>query len=212
MTEEDRLREVLPDVWTWPWFSERHGYDFNGYLVRHDSGNLAIDPVEMSEAVLERIASLGVARILVTNRNHTRASRRLHERTGAPVAVHPADAAHARAQGTPVHDDLLPGRPVGPFAVIDAHGKSPGEVALHWPERRILVIGDACVGAPPGACRLLPESVIDDASALRSSLTRIARELDFEALLLADGEPILSGGRAALGALVRTFDGARGRS
>jgi hypothetical protein len=25
-------------------------------------------------------------------------------------------------------------------------GKSPGEIALHWPERKILLVGDALVG------------------------------------------------------------------
>ena len=203
--KEARLREVLPEVWTWPWFSERHGYDFNGYLVEHASGNLAIDPVEMSEPILEQIAARGVARILITNRNHTRASRRLRDRTGARVALHPADAAYAREQGALVDDELAVGERVGPFTVVDAHGKSPGEIALHWPERRILVIGDACVGKPPGACSLLSENVIDDLAALRDSLRRLARELDVEVLLPGDGAPILSGGRAALQSLVKTF-------
>jgi glyoxylase-like metal-dependent hydrolase (beta-lactamase superfamily II) len=148
---------------------------------------------------------MGVARILLTNRNHTRASRRLRERTGARVALHPADTAYARAQGAVVDDDLLVGQRVGPFVVVDAHGKSPGEIALHWPQRRILVVGDACVGKPPGACSLLPQNVIDDITALRGSLARLAREIDFDALLLGDGAAILSGGRAALQALVKTF-------
>jgi glyoxylase-like metal-dependent hydrolase (beta-lactamase superfamily II) len=203
--KEARLREVLPEVWTWPWFSERHGYDFNGYLVEHAAGNLAIDPVDMSEPILEQIAAMGVARILITNRNHTRSSRRLRDRTGARVALHPADAAYAREQGALVDDELVVQERVGPFTVVDAHGKSPGEIALHWPERRILVIGDACVGKPPGACSLLPENVIDDLAALRDSLRLLARELDVEVLLPGDGAPILSGGRAALQSLVKTF-------
>ena len=39
------MRAILPDIFTWSWFSEPHGYDFNGYLVVHDEGNLCIDPV-----------------------------------------------------------------------------------------------------------------------------------------------------------------------
>ena len=77
--------------------------------------------------------------------------------------------------------------------MIDAHGKSTGEVALHWPERRILVVGDACVGKPPGSCALLSPQVIDDLPALQSSLRRIAAEVDFDVLLLCDGAPILDG-------------------
>ena len=90
------MRELLPGVFTWPWFSDRHGYDFNGYLLRCPSGNVCVDPVEMSDAVLDAIAREGVSVIVLTNRNHTRASARVRERTGAPVAIHSADAAHAR--------------------------------------------------------------------------------------------------------------------
>jgi glyoxylase-like metal-dependent hydrolase (beta-lactamase superfamily II) len=203
--DDTQLREILPDVFTWQWFSERHGYDFNGYLFRHPSGNVAVDPVEVPDPVLDELARLGVARIAITNRNHTRDSRRLRERSAARVAIHPADAAHATAQGAAIDDELPVGERVGPFVVLGAEGKSPGEVALHWPQRRILVVGDACVGKPPGACALLPESVMDDPAALRKSLTRLARTVDFDVLLVGDGAPILTGGRAALEKLVATF-------
>src|SRR2546430_1644933 len=139
------MREILPGILTWPWFSARHGYDFNGWLVRHPQGNVCIDPAEMADEILEEIAREGVARIVLTNRNHFRSSMRVRERTGARIAIHPADAEFARGKGTAIDDELLPGEAVGPFAVVDAHGKSPGEIALHWPARRILLIGDACV-------------------------------------------------------------------
>jgi len=195
------MREILPGILTWPWFSARHGYDFNGWLVRHPEGNLCIDPVEMPDDVLEEISAGGVARVLLTNRNHFRASMRVKERTGARIAIHPADAGFARQRGTAVDDELRPGDRVGPFAVVDAHGKSAGEIALHWPERRILLVGDACVGKPPGECALLPDGVIDDKSALIESLRGLAR-LECDSLLVGDGAPVLEGGRAALQRLV----------
>jgi len=199
------MKEILPDVFTWPWFSERHGYDFNGHLVRHPEGNLCIDPVEMPESVLEEIVRLGVSRILLTNRNHTRASAKVRTRTGASVAIHPADAEHARAQGAGIDEALQVDERAGPFLVVAADGKSPGEVALHWPERKILIVGDACVGKPPGACALLPETVMDDPARLRASLRRIAEEVDFDVLLVGDGTPILRNARQALRDLVQTF-------
>lgn len=199
--------EILPGIFTWPWFSEPQGYDFSGYLILHETGNVCVDPVTMPDDVLDAIASRGVGRIVLTNRNHTRASVRVRERTGAPVLIHPADAPHAKSQGAVIDGALTAGERVGPFAVLDAHGKSPGEVALHWPERRVLVVGDACVGKPPGACALLRPQVIDDLAALKGTLRRIAAEVDFDALLLCDGAPIPSGGRAALQALVASFEG-----
>ena len=200
------MRELLPGVFTWPWFSERHGYDFNGYLVRAPGGNVCVDPVEMSDAVLDQIAREGVSVIVLTNRNHTRASARVRERTGAPVAIHAADAAHARAQGVTIDRELAFGETVGPFVALDAHGKSPGEIALHWPAQRMLVVGDACVGSPRGACALLPEKVIDDPATLRASLRALAA-VDFDVLLLGDGAALTTGGRAALSTLVASFGG-----
>jgi glyoxylase-like metal-dependent hydrolase (beta-lactamase superfamily II) len=202
---EPRLREILPGVFTWPWFSERHGYDFNGYLFVDSTGNVAVDPVEMPPAILDEIARLGVARIAITNRNHTRASARLRARTGAPVAIHPADRAHAAAQGAVVDRELSVGERLGPFTVLGVDGKSPGEVALYWRERKLLVVGDACVGKPPGECALLPETVMDDPAALRRNLARLLRSVEFDVLLPGDGAAILTGGRAALERLVATF-------
>jgi len=195
------MREILPGILNWPWFSARHGYDFNGWLVRHPQGNVCIDPVEMTDDVLEEIAREGAARIVLTNRNHFRACMRVRERTAARVAIHPADAPFVRERGVVVDDDLRPGDRVGPFAVVDAQGKSPGEIALHWPERRVLLVGDACVGNPPGECALLPDKVIDDKRMLIESLRRLAR-LEFDSLLVGDGAPLLQGGRAALERLV----------
>jgi glyoxylase-like metal-dependent hydrolase (beta-lactamase superfamily II) len=195
------MRELLPGVLTWPWFSARNGYDFNGWLVRDAGGNLCIDPPELSDEVLDELGREGVARVLLTNRNHFRASMRVRERTGARIAIHPGDAAFAQQKGTTIDDELGSGDRIGPLVVVDAHGKSPGEVALHWPERRILFVGDACVGNPPGECALLPDSVIDDKPSLIESLRRLSR-LDFDALLVGDGAPVLQGGRAALERLV----------
>src|SRR5713226_5215373 len=75
------MREILPGILTWPWFSERHGYDFNGYLLCLTAGNLCVDPVEMPDEVLAEIAAAGVERIVLTNRNHFRASMKVKQRT-----------------------------------------------------------------------------------------------------------------------------------
>ena len=198
------MREILNDIFTWPWFSEPHGYNFNGHLIRHPEGNLCIDPVEPGEAELDEIASLGVARILLTNRNHSRASNKLRERTGARTSIHPADAAHARDQGTALDDTLTVGQTIGPLVVVEAAGKSPGEVAFHWPERRLLMVGDVVIGNPPGHFGLLHEKVMDDPERLRQSVRRLL-DFDFDALLVGDGEPILEGAKARLEELVATF-------
>ena len=198
------MQEILSDIFTWPWFSESHGYNFNGHLIRHAEGNLCIDPVEPGEEGLDEIAHLGVTRILLTNRNHSRAANKVRERTGARTAIHPDDGAHARNQGTVLDDALAVGTTIGPLVVVGAPGKSPGEVALHWSERRLLIVGDAVIGNPPGCCGLLREQVMDDPHRLRQSVRRLL-DLDFDTLLVGDGQPILEGAKARLEELVATF-------
>jgi glyoxylase-like metal-dependent hydrolase (beta-lactamase superfamily II) len=198
------MREILTDIFTWPWFSEPHGYNFNGHFIRHADGNLCVDPVEPSDADLAEMAKLGVARILITNRNHSRAANKIRARTGARTAIHPADAAHARSEGAELDGQLNPGDKVGPFVVIVAPGKSQGEVVLHWPARKILLVGDAVVGDPPGKCKLLPDKVVDDPARLRDSVRQLLA-LDFDILLVGDGVPILQSAKERLRELVDSF-------
>jgi len=47
---------------------------------------------------------------------------------------------------------LAVGQIVGPLVVVGVAEKSPGGVALHWPRRRILIVGDTVIGNPPGRC------------------------------------------------------------
>jgi len=201
------MHEIVPDIWTWPWLSQRHGYNFNGYLVCHAGGNLCIDPVEPDPETLAEIERRGAARVLITNRNHVRAANLVRARTGARTAIHPDDAAYAREQGAELDDELRPGSHIGPFITLGVPGKSPGEVALHWPERRILIVGDALIGTPPGRCSLLPAKLIDHLARLRASVAGLL-DLDFDTLLVADGQPILSAAKDRVAELVASFLGA----
>ena len=198
------MREILTGIYTWPWLSEPHGYNFNGHLILHAGGNICIDPVEPTAADLEEIVRFGVTRILLTNRNHSRAANKIRSRTGAKTSIHPADAPHARKEGAELDNELSFGAQIGPFAVVSVAGKSPGEVAFHWPERKILIVGDAVVGHPPGRCKLLPEKVVDDPPRLRESV-RALLALDFDILLVGDGEPILQSAKERLRELVDSF-------
>jgi len=201
------MNEIVSDIFTWGWFSEPHGYNFNGYLVRHSEGNLCIDPVPPSDEALDEIARLGAARILLTNRNHSRAANVVRARTGARTFVHPDDAAHARSQGAAIDGELRAGEKIGPLTIVAVPGKSSGEVALHWPERKLLIVGDAVIGHPPGHCALLREKVMDDPARLRRSVRKLL-DLDFDALLFGDRVSILHDAKSRLKELVATFPGA----
>lgn len=198
------MREIIDGIFTWPRLSERHGYNFNGFLIQVAAGNLCIDPVEPDAATLDAIAGLGVARIILTNRNHVRAANAVRARTGARTLIHPADAVYARSQGAELDGNLRIGEQVGPVTVVGVPGKSAGEVVLYWQDRRLLIAGDCVIGNPPGQCSLLPDKVLDDPPGLRASIRHLL-DLDFDTLLVGDGESILTGGRDRLRQLVATF-------
>ena len=198
------MQEIVSGIVTWSWFSEPHGYDFNGHLIRDPAGNICIDPVPPTEDELDAIDNEGVTHILLTNRNHSRAANLVRARTGAQTLMHAADADHARSQDTVLDGEVQVGEFIGPLEIIDASGKSPGEVALYWRKRRILIVGDAVIGNPAGGCGLLPERVMDDPALLRRNV-RTLLTLDFDTLLVGDGQSILGDAQARLADLVDIF-------
>ena len=198
------MQELVAGIFTWHWFSEPHGYNFNGYLVTAPGGNVCIDPVVPSDADLAFLLRRGVSFIALTNRNHVRAANQVRAATGARTLIHRADAAYARQQGADIDEEVQVADRIGPFVAVGAAGKSPGEIALHWPQRRLLVVGDAVVGKPPGHCAFLPDRVMDDPARLRASVGDFLA-LDFDVLLVGDGEPILSGARDRLRELIHQF-------
>jgi len=200
------MDEIVAEVFTWAWFSEPHWYDFNGHLVRHADGNLCIDPVQPTDACFAEIARMGAMKILLTNRNHSRAANLLRARTGAKTLIHLDDAAHARSQGAEIDGPLIVGETMGPFTIVAVPGKSPGEVAFHWPERKLLIVGDAVIGNSPGHCGLLREKVMDDPARLRQSVRQLL-DLDFDVLLFGDGASIRHDAKARLKELIATFPG-----
>jgi len=198
------METILGDIFTWSWFSEPHGYNFNGLLIPHAAGNICIDPVEPGDEVLSELVRRGVGQIIVTNRNHVRAANRVRERTRARTLIHLADAVHATNQGALIDGELHVGEQVGALTVVGAAGKSPGEVVLLWPKRKILIVGDAVIGNPPGKCGMLRASVIDDLPRLQASVRDLLK-LDFDTLLVGDGVSIMRGAHALVSELVATF-------
>ena len=153
------MNEIVPDIFTWAWFSEPHGYNFNGYLVRHTEGNLCIDPVPPSDESLADIAGMGVATILLTNRNHSRAANAVRARTGARTIIHPADAAHARSQVGRALTDLG-------FEALEGHVGGGHDLLCHATEyTKHMFDLPACGGLTfrPDRCLRGPESAADGA-------------------------------------------------
>ena len=198
------METILGDVFTWSWFSEPHGYNFNSLLIRDPDGNICIDPVEPNDDVMSELVRIGVSRILITNRNHVRAANKIRERTGARAYIHPDDVAYAKGQGAMLDGELHEGETIGALKVIGVSGKSSGEVAFLWPERKALIVGDAVIGNPPGHLSLLRERVMDDPARLRRSIQQLLA-LDFDTILVGDGVSVVGDAKQRLRELVDSF-------
>ena len=158
---------------------------------------MLIDPVLMGEEDLVQFDELGGANwIVVTNRDHERETAFFKERTGAEVVVHAADAdAMGVVTDRMVEDnsEIIEGLRVMHLQ----HGKSPGELALHWPKRKLLLAGDLVVGAPVGRFSLLMDEKLADPPKAALELRKLL-SLDFDSVLVGDGHSIMKGAREAL--------------
>ena len=191
------MDEILKDIYTWSVYSEEKKLNFNGYFIASQHplfGNVVIDPPQASDSDLEQMESLGfVQHIIITNRDHIRLSEEFQQKFGAEIQMNTNDITNSAM----VSDrNFKNGDMIAGFlqAVVIPDNKSPGETALFWAERKTLFLGDALIGKPPGAVTFLPEEKYDDIQRAKAGIS-ILHKLDFEHLLLGDGDSILHNGK-----------------
>ncbi len=199
------MREIVPGVYEWSWFSAEKQINFNGHLMVADGDRVLIDPPPLSEADFTEIERRGgVTAIVLTNRDHVREIAECQLTYGVPVWVPAADTAWIDVPFDRTYDDgsHLPG---GLVAVRVPDSKSPGESALWSAGMRLLIVGDAVIGKPPGALSLPPADKFADPTKARSGLrVLLDPRYDYDAVLVGDGVSLPTGGRAALERLATT--------
>jgi len=191
------MREIVPGIHTWSWFSDEKGIDFNGFFVRGAEGSVVVDPPPFDAADVTRMKELGPPRaVLITNGHHLRRGREIAAQFGIPVYLPAADAAmiDPAPDRTFADGDSLP---AGLTALRIPDAKTAGETALHVPWANAVILGDALIGKPAGSLNLLPPEKFKDPMKARAGLRRLL-ELPFDTILVGDGAPILSRGRDAL--------------
>ena len=195
--EPTELVAIADGVWRWSVWNEPRKLWFNGHLLQVGATAVLVDPVPMTDAVARALGTPALC--VVTNRDHVRAAVEARARLGVRLLVTRLDAAaiEATPDGTIDDGDTVAGE-LRVVRVPDA--KTPGEIALHWPARRLLVLGDAAIGRPPGALAMLPDDKLPDVARARAGVAGLAA-LAPEIVLVGDGADILSGGAAALTAL-----------
>jgi hypothetical protein len=193
------MRELIPGVWHWTAFHEGIGFDVSSYFVERAAA--LIDPMLPEngvEAFRDRVPEV----ILLTNRHHYRHSDRFAEEFGCRVMCHEAglhefEGKH-EVQGFAFGDDVANG-----VLALEVGALTPEETAFHVDAGpRALSFGDAVVNFPDSGLAFVPDQLIgDDPEAVKEGLRESFRRLlahDFDAVLVAHGDPVPSGGKAAL--------------
>ena len=141
-------------------------------------------------------------RIVLTNRHHYRQADEFRARFGCAVLCHEAGL-HEFADGREVEgfafgDELAHGVRAKEVGVL-----TPEETAVHFEGGGALAFADAVIRGDDGGLGFVPDGLLGDdpqaiKAGLRDAFARLAGELDFDALLLAHGEPMRQGARSAL--------------
>ena len=189
------MKQILPDIWQWSWFSDEKQLDFNGLFLEIGEHKILVDPPPMTaeaRAVVRRHDPIDY--IIITNRDHIREAAAYQAELKCQLRVPEADAAQMDVKPTKTYKDgeLLPG---GIWAIHLREQKSPGESALFIDRGRgVLIVGDALIGKPPGAVRMLPGEKYADLAKAKEGLRRLLK-YNFDSLLVGDGSSILVGGK-----------------
>ncbi len=191
------MNEIFPGIWTWAWFSQEKGYFFNGLLLNEGPDTILIDPPLMTKEARQTLSRFLPARaIYLTNKDHERSAYDLRREFKIPLWIHEADRLFLKEapDRTFSESTVLAG---GLRAVPLQHQKSPGETAFYLEKKKILILGDALIGHPSGKLSLLPAAKYADIQKAQAGLRRIF-SLSFDALLLGDGQSILTGAQQAV--------------
>lgn len=189
------MKQILPGMWQWSWFSEEKQLDFNGHFLMVGEHKILVDPPPMTAEAETFIRRNGpVDYIIVTNRDHVREAAAYRSQFACQLQVPEADAPQMDFTPTKTFKDgeLLPG---GIWVIHLKDQKSPGESALFIQQGRgVLIVGDALIGKPPGAVAMLAPEKYGDAAKAKEGLRRLLK-YEFESLLVGDGTSILAGAK-----------------
>lgn len=197
------MKNILPGIWQWSWFSEEKQLDFNGLFLTVGEHKILVDPPPMTGDASSVILRNGpIDYIIVTNRDHVREAVRYRDEFRCQLHVPEADAAQMDLKPTKMFKDgeLLTG---GIWVVQLTGQKSPGESALFIQQGKgVLIVGDALIGKPVGSVSLLPTEKYADAGKAREGLLRLLK-YNFDSLLVGDGASILTGAKQAVERLLQ---------
>jgi glyoxylase-like metal-dependent hydrolase (beta-lactamase superfamily II) len=187
--------QLLDGAYVWSSFNAEKKLNFNGHILKTSEGTVIVDPPPFSEEDLAYLAGAGLKpdALVITNRNHLRDREGVLARWKIPTVLHAleVESADITPDKTVVDGDKIHG-----LICVHLPGKSPGEIALYWPDRRMFLLGDALI-APGGKLKTVPAEKQEDPAALKRSL-ELLRSYDFDHMLVGDGDPVLGDAKSAV--------------
>lgn len=197
------MKQLLPGIWQWSWFSEEKQIDFNGLFLAVGEHKILIDPPPMTGEASSVVLRNGpVDYIIVTNRDHAREAARYQNEFRCQLQVPDADAPQMDLKPTKTFKDgeLLTG---GIWAIRLKDQKSPGESALFIQQGKgVLIVGDALIGKPAGSVSLLAAEKYADVGKAQEGLRRLLK-YNFDSVLVGDGASILTGAKQTVEQLLQ---------
>ena len=195
--------EIAPGLWHWTARRESIGADVSSYYLARE--RVQIDPMIPPEG-LEWYEQHGApAHAILTNRHHDRDSWLLHEAFGSTVHCIRNGAYELDGRGPVAAFDFGDELPGG-IHVHEVGAICPDETALHIPSHRALAVADGVVRWGGGdQLQFVPDFLMDEPEQTKRQLRDAYRgllELDFDVLLLAHGNPVVTEARDALRAFV----------
>ena len=192
------MNEILPGVLHWSAFRETIGQPVQSYYLVE--ARALVDPMLPDGGTAAFEGKPAPERILLTNRHHYRDGHRFREAFGCPVLCHEAGLHEfeggPEVRGFAFGDEVAPGVVAREVAAI-----CPEETALHAPALGAMCFADGLIRYG-GELGFVPDHLLgDDPEAVKRGLRGSFRRLlehDFDNLLVAHGEPLVGGGKAAL--------------
>jgi glyoxylase-like metal-dependent hydrolase (beta-lactamase superfamily II) len=194
------MQQLVPGIFHWTAVNPSIGTRVSSYFV--ESAGAVIDPM-VPEDGLDALPGRP-ERVLLSSGHHLRDSRLIADTYGIPICASRQAAEHLGVQGSAIEV----------WGEGEAH-PAPGVTALHI---GVLCEDEGALHIDAGAGALVLADAVQHSSdvlaffadgllgdepesiklGLKAALGALAESLEFDALLLAHGEPLASGGRAAL--------------
>ncbi len=194
------MREIDTGLWHWTATHPKIGWVVSSYYLSAE--RVLIDPLLPPDGIawFERQKSIP-EHVLLSCRHHDRDSWTLQEAFSCQVHC-VAGGCHeleSRGQVSPFEfGDELPGG----IVAHEVDAISPDETAFHIPAHAALACADGVIRTDAdGDLQFVPDSLMDDPESTKAGLAaafRALTELSWDRLLLAHGQPIVTGGRGAL--------------